>query len=93
MNMLLEVDQTILYCSLERFGELLVKFFEEVEPLGLNVLLACQEQLLVGGDELRSDNLEIVLKCLLLQLQMGLLLVHELLKFVQLSLLDVCQYG
>jgi len=41
MNMLLEVDQTVLYCSLKRFGELLVKFFEEVEPLGLNVLLAC----------------------------------------------------
>lgn len=68
MNVLLEVNQTVFDRGLERFRELLVELFEEVEPLGLDVLLAGKEELLVGGDELRSDNLEVVLKCLLLQL-------------------------
>ena len=68
VNVLLEVNQTVFDRGLERFRELLVELFEEVEPLGLDVLLAGKEKLLVGGDELRSDNLEVVLKCLLLQL-------------------------
>jgi hypothetical protein len=61
---------------------LLVQLLEEVEPLGLNVLFASEEELFVGRYELLSDNLEVVLKSLLLQLEMRLLLVHELLKFV-----------
>ena len=68
VNVFLEVNQTVYDRGLERFRELLVELFEEVEPLGLDVLLAGKEKLLVGGDELRSDNLEVVLKCLLLQL-------------------------
>lgn len=93
VNVLLEVNQTVFNCSLERFGELLVQLLEEVEPLGLNVFFASEEELFVGGYELLSDNLEVVLKSLLLQLEMRLLLVHELLKFVQLTLLNVGQNG
>ena len=52
MNVLLEVNQTVFDRGLERFRELLVELFEEVEPLGLDVLLAGKEKLLVGGDEL-----------------------------------------
>lgn len=82
MDVLLEVNQTVFNCSLEGFGELLVQLLEEVEPLGLNVLFASEEELFVGRYELLADNLEVVLKSLLLQLEMRLLLVHELLKFV-----------
>ena len=40
MDVLLEIDQTVLYCCLQRLCQLFVQLFEEVEPLGLNVLLA-----------------------------------------------------
>jgi hypothetical protein len=93
MNVLLEVYKTVFNSGFQRLGQLFVKFFEEVKPLGLDMLLAGKEELLVGGDELTPDYLEVVFESFLLELEVRLLLVHELLKFVKLALLDVGQDG
>lgn len=91
MDVLLEIYETVLYSSFKRLCKLFVEFFQEIKPLSLDMLLAGQEELFVSSDKLASDDLEVVFECLLLKLHVRLLLVHELLKFVKLTLLDVCQ--
>jgi hypothetical protein len=89
MDVLLEIDQTVLNSVFERLLELLIKLFHEIEPLLLDVLFASQEQLLVNGEELLPDNLEVINESFLLQLELSLLLLHELLKLVKGTLLDL----
>lgn len=66
MNVLLEILETIFYGSFQRFCQLLVQFFQKVQPLSLNMLLAGEEEFFVGGYELCFDNDEIVFECVLL---------------------------
>ena len=91
MDVLLEIDQTVLDSVLEGLLKLLVQLLHKFEPLLLDVLLTGQEQLLVNGEELLPDNLKVINKGLLLQLQLRLLLLHELLELVESSLLDLGQ--
>jgi len=61
------------------------------KPLLLNVLPAGKEQLLVNGEEFMSDDVKVLYKGFLLKFQLSFLLLHELFKLVQSSLLDFSQ--
>jgi len=71
--------------------KLLIKLLHKFEPLLLDVLPAGKEQLLVNGEQFSSDDVEVINKGLLLQLELGLLLLHEFFELIQGSLLDLSQ--
>ena len=48
MNMLLKVNETVFGSCFKGLSQLFVKFLQEIQPLGLNVLFTSQEKLLVS---------------------------------------------
>jgi hypothetical protein len=93
MDMLLEVNETVLDRILKRLLQLLVQFFQVVKPLRFDLLLASKEQGFVNGKQLSPDDFEVLLEQILFFREFAFLLVHKLLEFVELSFLDLGEDG